>query len=170
MAKKIFIFTLLSVFSISIYAKEPTLAFLNKVISNELQQYRIGRNSFYCKPYGVVTVDELYKNATMDSICKKSIEDFYVKNPEEKYFYTQLFKLEQMYHIEFKNNECLVFVQGQKSLSEVLLENGLAFEEFMLRDKEYSFSFSQAQKRARYEKKGLWGTKLMRSCIMQLYK
>lgn len=168
MLKTIIIFT--SVLVSFLFSKEPSLVFLNRVISNEVQNYSIGNFNFNCKPYGVITVDELYVNTTSDSKCKKSVLEFYKKNPNARYFSLNLLKIKQMYHLEVREKECLVFAQGEKSLSEILLENGLAFQKPHFKDKEYKFIFYQAQQRAKYTKKGLWSENIMVNCISEINK
>ncbi len=151
-------------------ATEPTLATLEKIVSNDRQKFSIKNYNFYCKPYGIVTLDELYSNATLDSTCKKSIESFYIKNPELKYYSSNFLKIKQMYHLEFKDDRCILFMQGQKSLSEFLLENGIALQKPFFKDKEYSFLFKKAQQRARILRRGMWSENILRECVVELYK
>ena len=154
----------------SLHANEPTLATLESVTSNEVQKFRINQFTFYCKPYGVVSVEELYKNITLNATCKKSIEKFYIQNPQAKYFTHSLLKPKQMYHLEFKDQECILFAKGEKTLSELLLENGYGVLKPMFEDKEYKGYFTKSQNKAKLLKKGLWGTNIIRECIAELYK
>jgi len=170
MFKIIYIFILTFTLTPFISAKEPNLVFLQSVISNELQKYSIGKYNFICHPYGVITVDRLYKKSTFNSTCKKSVEQFYKKNPQAKYFSLNKLKVKQMYHVEFIDKQCLVFAQGEKTLSELLLENGLAFREPLFEDKEYIYTFEKAQRNARYQKRGLWSENIIRDCISEIYK
>ena len=151
-------------------ASEPTLAVLENIVSNDTQKFSIGKYNFYCKPYGVVTLNELYANTTLGSTCKKSIETFYTKNPDLKYYSFNYLKIKQMYHIEFKKDRCIVFVQGQKNLSELLLESGLALQKPFFKDKEYGALLKNSQKRARMLRKGMWSENILRECIVELYK
>jgi len=75
-----------------------------------------------------------------------------------------------MYHVEFKEKGCVIYVQGKKTLSEVLLEEGLAVSQPSFQDEEYNYSFLKLQQRAKSNKKGLWGEDILKSCVDSLYK
>ena len=151
-------------------AKEPTLAILENVVSNEVQKFKISQYSFYCRPYAIVTLDKLYASSSLNSICKKSIESFYIKNPEAQYFSLNKLRVKQMYHLEFKDQRCLLFAQGERTLSELLLENGLGILKPLFEDKEYSYIFKNSQQKAKSLRRGLWSENIIRECIVELYK
>ena len=56
-------------------AREPMLATLNRVVSNELQIFQIRQSSYSCRPYSVVTLNKLYLSSNSESVCRKSIKD-----------------------------------------------------------------------------------------------
>ncbi len=151
-------------------ASEPRLAILNSVVSNELQLFQIRRNSYACKPYGVITLDKLRLNSAQGSLCKKSVERFYVQNPDAQYFSLNLLKVKQTYHLEFRDDRCVLFAKGEKSLSELLLENGLALLRPNFQDEIYAFLYKKAQNRARVLRRGLWGENIKKECIAELYE
>lgn len=153
-----------------VYAKEPTMAILLDITTNSTQRFNIEQYSFYCKPYGVITLEKLYNNSKADSKCKESIGNFYKKHPDLKYFTNKLLKVRQMYHLEFKDKECVLYAKGQKTLSEILLSEGLAVNKPMFKDEEFSFLFKRAQINAKLKKKGVWGEKVLKDCISELYK
>ena len=156
--------------STSLYASEPLLAILNKTVSNELQVFKIKQSSYYCQPYAVRTLESLYHQSGSESMCKKSIEKFYLQNPESQYFTSNLLKVKQMYHLEFKKERCILFAKGEKSLSELLLENGLALLKPNFKDKVYGTIYVKAENKAKFLKKGLWGENITSDCSAELYK
>jgi hypothetical protein len=157
----IFFFTALN-------AKEPTLAILKNVYTNNIQKFSISQYNYICKAYGIVSIDDLYSKSIQNDICKKSIEDFYSKN-YTKMFYTQhILHLEQMYHIEFRDKECILHAQGEKTLSEILLYEGLAIKKINFRDEIYKERFINAQDNARKSRRGLWKTTLYKNCFPEL--
>lgn len=101
-------------------------------------------------------------------MCKKSIEQFYTQNPESEYFALNILKVKQMYHLEFHENSCTLFAKGEKSLSELLLENGLALVKPNFRDEIYTTIYKKAQKKARFLKKGLWSENIANECVVEL--
>ena len=151
--------------SFSLCAKEPFIAILKNINSNEIQKFGYGNYTFFCEPYGVVGLDLMYERSKKDSVCRVKIDEFYKKNPKLKNF--AIFKLyvEQSYHIEFKKQKCILYANGQITLSEMLLKEGLAVVEVNFLDDEFSYSFKQAQLAAKLQKKGLWNTTIQKSCI-----
>ncbi len=151
-------------------AKEPLLARLEGTISNEIQKFGIQNYTFECKPYGILTLEALYKSSKTDSVCQKSIDRYYKKNPKLKYYADRILKYKQLYHIEIKNRECAIYAKGQTTLSELLLYEGLALKKPMFRDEEFDSYFTNAQRKAKIEKKGLWGENIFANCVKELYK
>ena len=93
------------------------------------------------------------------------------KNPKLKYFSQNLFNTRQNYHIEFKEQKCLIYLKGEKTLSELLLEEGLAINRSNFADDEFKHIFINAQNRAKSLEKGIYkNSNLKKSCIVELYK
>lgn len=168
MNKLFFIFPI--VFINLLMASEPILAILTSVSSNGTQRFTIGNNSFECKPYGVITLDTLYKAASVDSSCRKRVEAFYIKNPNSKFFSDALLKTMQMYHLEFKDKTCVLYANGQKTLSELLLAEGLAFTKPQFLDDEYKAIFYKAQMNAKLSNSGLWEENILKDCMVESFK
>jgi len=164
----IFIFPVLLL--LSLHAKEPMMAILQNVISNEMQKFTFGNYSFVCEAYGVVSLEKLYENSQNNSTCQESIKSFYKKNPYLQYYIESILKSQAMYHVELKEKGCVIYVQGKKTLSEVLLEEGLAVNQPSFEDEEYNYSFLKLQQRAKNNKKGVWSEDILRSCVDSLYK
>lgn len=170
MRKSIYFFLVAFLLHTSLYAKEPTMAILRDITTNAVQKFSIEQYSFYCQPYGVISLDKLYENSKMDSKCKQSIKNFYKKNPNLEYFTMELLKVGQMYHLEFKDKECVIYAKGQRTLSEILLSEGLAVNKPIFKDEEFKFLFERAQTNAKLLEKGIWGEKVLKDCIAELYK
>jgi hypothetical protein len=166
MFKKINILLFCVVFVLS--AEEPLLVFYENGISNGVQVYSIDGYNLNCSSYGIVTLEMLYKRATDGSVCKKEIVDFYDKNPKSKFYTKSLLKYKQLYHIEIKGMECLVYLSNQQSISETLLSKGLAILKPLFDDEEFKDTFVSAQKRAKLEKRGLWSENIFKNCIKEL--
>ena len=169
MNKTIYFLILISIFVLSSFAKEPTLAKLNSVFSNGIVKFSISQNTFICRTYGVITVDELYMKAQKGSTCKKSIDKFYRKNPLLKYYTASLLKLNQYYHVEFKNNRCIIYAKGLNTLSEILLIHGLGVKKVTFDDEEFKYNFLQAQEDAKENNLGMHKNKIPDKCIEEIY-
>ncbi len=170
MLKLIYLITICT-FSLScLSAKEDTLAILTNVTSNGVQKFNIGNSTFLCDAYGVLTLEKLYENSNIDSKCQDTIKNFYKKYPPLKYYTESVLSVQQMYHIEFKNQECVVYAKGQKILSEILLEEGLAVKNPLFKDQEFGYAFDKAQLNARFHKRGLWQEEILGACVDSLYK
>jgi len=147
-------------------AKEPTLAILKNVYANDVQQFTYHNYSFMCRPYGVVSIEDVYRNKKISKTCRDRIEKFYIQHPKSQYFSANILKLSQMYHIKYKKEKYLIFAKGMKTLSELLIENGLAIKEPYLKDEIYGYKFDTAQKRASYAKAGLHKDNVLRNCMI----
>ncbi|WP_373035934.1 hypothetical protein [Sulfurimonas sp.] len=154
----------------TLIAKEPLLAMLDNTFSNEVQKFGVGNYTFECKPYGILTLEKLYSAAKEGSSCQTAIDEFYTKKPKLKYYSDMILERKQRYHIEIKDTECIIYAKGQVTLSELLLNEGLAIKRPTLKDEEFDEYFTLAQRKAKIEKKGLWGEKIFSSCIEELYK
>ena len=151
----------------SVEAKEPTMAILKNIYSNDIQQFTYQNYSFTCRPYGVVTLEDVYKATDVSTVCKKKIVKFYIQNPKLKYFSIRLLKLFQMYHIDVKKDlRCVIYAKGMKTLSELLIEKGLAIKKPYLKDEIFKYRFETAQKGASYHKRGLFKDPILKNCMI----
>jgi len=148
-------------------AKEPNLAILQSVVSNDTQKFSQGKSHFVCKPYGVVTLEQLYNASTIDSLCRKSVDGFYAQDPNMRYFSLRLLKPMQTYHVEFQNKSCVLYAKGEKTLSELLLAEGLAFIKPAFDDEVFNAVFFKAQMTAKLSKKGLWRENILKECMVE---
>ncbi len=168
---KIIYFLFLQFFlSAVLNAKEPTLVILDAVLSNGVQKFTLGNYNFYSQPYGVLTLKNLYENASLNESCKRSLNDFYKKNPLLEHFSSEHLKAKQLYHIEFKGKGSVLYAIGEKTLAELLLKRGLAVVKPLFKDDEFIYTYNKAQLNAKMAKKGIWKESAIVQCINALYK
>ena len=154
----------------TLLAKEPFLATLIKVVSNDIQVFKYGNTQFSCLPYGIVAIDELYRKADDDSVCKTSIEKFYAKRQDYKYYISNKLHVNQSYSIVFKeDNRCIINIAGEKPLAEFLIEKGLAVKKPLFRDKEYSYYFLRAEQKAKVNRVGIWKENTTKDCVAYIF-
>ena len=159
----IFIFLLLS--SHTLLAKEPFLATLVNVVSNDILEFTYENKKISCFTYGVITIDQIYRKADKDSSCKKSIEKFYNKRKDLIHYTSSKMKVYQLYPIIFKkDNKCIINIVGEKTLSESLIEKGLAVTKNLFKDKEYAYYFEHAEKKSKVNKEGIWNENTIQNC------
>ncbi len=170
MHKIIYFLLLQSVLFTMLNAKEPTLVLLDSVLSNGVQKFTLGNYNFYSQVYGVLTLESLYENASLNENCKKSLKTFYKKNPMLEHFSSHILKVTQMYHIDFKNAYSVLYVRGEKTLAELLLEKGLAVVKPLFNDDEFIYTYNKAQLSAKVSKKGIWQESTIIQCVNALYK
>ena len=171
MQKMVKIFILVLFFTNSLMAKEPFIAILVNIESNDLQQFTKSNYKFSCYQYGVLSIDELYRKSGFDSSCKESIKGFYNKQKDLKYYTHSKMKVMQAYSIDLKdNNRCIVYASGGKSLSESLLEEGLAVLKPGFKDEELGSYFHKSQLKAKMQRKGVWRDNITKECISDIYK
>jgi len=169
--RKIIIYSIIYINILSnLVAKEPLLAILDTIVSNETQIFSIKNFTLECKPYGVITLEKLYTSSQKNSICQKSIEKFYIKNPILQEFANRLLKSKQKYRIEVKNSTCIIYAKGEITFSELLLSAGLAIKQPIFKDEEFKSYYISAQRKAKIDKKGLWNENIFNDCIKEFYK
>jgi hypothetical protein len=166
--RKIIYIIIQTIFFSSLIAQEPVMAILKNINSNATQKFNIKNYTFYCKAYGVVSLAKLYYQDSITEECKNKINLFYNKNPKLKYYALYNLHIGQAYHVEFRNNQCLLYAKGEYTLSELLLKNGLAFIDPKFNDDEFKYKFIESLYEAKSGKKGLWNTTIEYSCIPQL--
>jgi hypothetical protein len=168
MYKIVYIILLQLVFILE--ASEPTLVILKSIHSNNSQIFTLSNYSFSCKAYGIENIENIYEKENNNITCKKALVEFYQKHPRLKTYVQEKLYLMNMYHIEFKQSGCLIYVGSQMTLSELLLKEGLAIIKTNFRDDEHKGAFLQAQDSAKYAKKGIWGEDILKKCLFGLKK
>ncbi|MDY0121450.1 MAG: hypothetical protein RBR54_05860 [Sulfurimonas sp.] len=166
MYKIISVFFLQHFILLSCIAAEPALGMLRAVQSNAFQKFSFSNTHFGCRAYGIVSLEELYHNTNTNDVCRSKIQRFYLKNPHSQYFSATLLDVKQLYHVEFRERRCIVYAQGQMTLSELLLQNGLALLKPEFQDKEFRYLYNRAQKNAKLNEKGIWADETLSECIL----
>ncbi len=141
---------------------EPILGILKTVHNNNMFEFSINSNRFRCKNYGIIMIDEVNN---LENTCKKRLIDFKIEHPQYSYFSQMHLKRYQQYHLNIIDGKCILYSQGRKSLSELLLENGLAIRDSKEKNSLLEYKFKRAQFRAKKEKKGIYSDSVLRSCI-----
>lgn len=157
-------FTVVSVTALfcSYLLAEPVLGILQQVQHNNLLHFKISSNAFTCKNYGIVMIDEV---KGIENTCKIQLDTFIAAHPEYHYFSQKHMTRYQQYHLNIIDSECLLYVQGKKSLSELLLENGLAVRDKLKKNTILDYKFKRSVMRAKNEKKGIYSDAILRSCV-----
>jgi len=151
-----------------LFSKEPTLGILESIQTNTEQIFIIAQKRYRCDAYGVLGIEKLFQRSELSEVCKTKMQDFYAKHPDAKYFAYKKLKRSQMYHIEFRESECLLFASGEITLSELLLKEGFALLNPMFDDKEFRRVYKDAQAAAIFEKRGIWRDNTTRECAAAL--
>ncbi|QOP41563.1 hypothetical protein [Sulfurimonas marina] len=151
-------------------AKEPTMMMVKRGINNSLQEFQIAPYySFVCKPYGVVTLDEVLNSKETDKECKNTLQKFYIQNPRLYNLYRRYLKRKSFYHVEYLDKSCLVHAKGELTFSEILLQNGIALIDKGFKDEIYNARFKSAQKSAETWKRGMFSDQKVLSCMKRFY-
>jgi len=156
--------------SLLLFSKEPTLAILESIQTNTQQIFIIGQARYRCNAYGIIGIEKLLQKSELSENCKSKVKEFYAKNPEVNFFAYNKLRRSQMYHIEFKEGQCLLFASGEITLSELLLKEGLALLEHTFDDKEFRRYYRDAEAFAKFEKRGVWKEDSVRDCLGELPK
>jgi len=164
---KIFFFSFISISTL--FSQEPVLVKIESVVNNEIQKVGYKQYSFYCVPYGVYTLESIYKKSDAHRFCKQKIKEYYRNNPEDLYFAQEVFHVGMFYHLEVKNKECILYASGETTYGELLLQKGLGVYKPHFKDKELKALYYKAQRGAKKEKRGLWKENIIQNCLGEIY-
>ena len=158
-------FILFLISTVQLSASEPMIAELIKIQSSSQLLFRYKNTQFLCQNYGVIDVDTMYNDTNISKECRKRINDFYIYNPKSKNIAYYNFSIYQLYHVEIKNNKCLVFLKGSKTYSQYLIELGLAKPKPFFADKKYRQRFKNAFYEAKLVKQGYHKNPFLKNCM-----
>jgi hypothetical protein len=153
-----------------LFAQPFVIAKLNAVPSNSLQIFTLHAQEISCVPYGVLTLGMIRKYRKINSVCREKIDRYISQHPNRSFFASMHLYLKAYYTLKLHPKGCLLYARGQKSLSEMLLEEGLAVIAPGFSDEEFLALFQRAQNRAKYAKRGVWSTDTLEICALGLYK
>ncbi|WP_304546300.1 hypothetical protein [Sulfurimonas microaerophilic] len=151
-------------------AKEPTMMMLKRAVNNSLQEFQIAPYySFVCRPYGVVTIDEVLNSKKIDKECKETLQKFYIQNPKLYHLNRRYLKRKSFYHVEYVDKSCIVYAKGEFTFSEILLQEGLALTKKSLQSEVFKARFESTQKSAETWKRGAFSDPKVLSCMKRYY-
>ena len=145
-----------------VYA-EPILGIVIGVYANNQIAFNIHGQAFTCKNYGIVTLDEI---TDLEKKCQQRLKIFQRRYPYNRYFSQTHLKRYQQYHLDIVGNQqCIVHVQGRKSLAELLLEAGLAVVKQPTQATITGYNYRRAARRAKRLKSGMYSDAVLRNCV-----
>ena len=164
-------FFLFSLFSfLSLQAQEPNIKILDAIYANDSYLFHHAQERAVCKPYGVWTIERALRRGDIGSVCKKALDDFLVHNPKLRYFSSYKMHVEQGYRVTFRNDGCIIYLGSKQTLSEALLQAGVAIEQPGFGDEEFRYRFYQALRAAKVNKRGIWSDAKLQSCMSEFFK
>ncbi len=143
---------------------------LDTVYANDSYLFRFKEARYFCRPYGVWTIDKVIRNNHITSVCKKALDEFVLHNPKLHYYAWYTMHREEGYRVEFRNNECIIYLGSKETFSEALLKAGIAIEQSRLRDEEFRYRFYQAVQAAKMSKRGIWSDTKLQRCMSEFFK
>lgn len=164
------IFVLLYLLCSELFGQSHVIAKLISIPSNNLQIFSIEGKTFSCLPYGVITLGSMLQYKKINATCRKEMALFFAKNPEKTQFVARRLHVKSFYDLRYAKGECVIYASGQKSLSELLLENGLAILKANFQNEEFHALFLQSQRHAQENKLGVWSNNTLKICVLGLYK
>ena len=147
-----------------------SLAFLSAINREGTPLLRSGNTLFECHSYGILSLNELMKREEISTSCREELLKYEKQNPLDLNYVFRHLRIEQKYHYEFIQNECILYSSGQVSFAEKLLQKGFAVMLPLFKDDIWFYRHSTAQKFAKIEKRGIWKNNLVSLCIAELYK
>jgi len=159
-----FSFLILS-FILSCHALQ--IGLLLEVKNNSLLYFSVNNQDELCVPYGVVTFEMLRHKNHDATLCQKRLNHYFEMHPKDAFLAREHFHLQQQYHIEKRDDRCMIYAQGKKRYAQILLEKGLAIVPVDFEDKSVAVQYRRIQSEAQREKKGLWSDAILRNCMMQ---
>ncbi len=153
-----------------LYAQNPNIMLLDALYANDTYLFRAKQTRYLCKPYGIWTLDRVLKNTHITPVCKKVLDDFILHNPKLHHFVWYMMQIEEGYRVEFRGKECIIYLRSKRTLSEALLQAGVAIEQPGFSDEEFGYRFYQALRAAKVNKRGIWSDAKLQSCMSEFFK
>lgn len=155
---------------ISLLAQEPRIFLLESIDAYDNSLFRNRQSRVACAPYGVLTIRQLLWRTDTKSSCRKTLLDFIAHNPKLYHFLHYVMHLEQGYRVELKKSGCVIYLGSKRTLSELLLAEGVALKRPYFSDEEFRYRFYHAQRSAKVNMRGIWSDEKLRSCIGEFFK
>lgn len=141
-----------------------TFAILQHAPNNGYLYFKVQNSSLSCKPYGVVSVHELLYDVNASQRCRESLLSYFRSHPKDYYFSDYHLHLQQMYHIEYKPDSCIIYSRGSVSYARELLRAGLARVKRGFKDPLYRKKYRAEEEGAKFLKRGIYQSKVLRDC------
>ncbi len=150
------------------FLKASEIGLLLEVKNNSLLYFSIENRKHLCTPYGITTFDVLQYKSKDNELCQKALLEYYDKHPQDKNFAKKHFHTQQLYNMKKKKSSCIIYAEGKKSYSALLLEKGLAIVPIHFKDKVFENKYRKIENQAKITKKGLWKNPVLRNCMAQI--
>lgn len=135
-------------------------------IDSNSQLNLLHRNtSVQCKPFGVITLDQMSINSVTPKECQEKVENFYRSYPHERDFAKENLHFQQSYHFELLNKDCIMYANATESYSEMLLRYGLAIRNPRFDNAEWNGKLKRAEESSMRKNSGLHNTEIKKFCI-----
>lgn len=144
---------------------EVTMGLLISIDSNSKLNLLNRNTSIQCIPFGIITLEQMAENSVTPKECQDHIDRFYRFHPHERRFAKEHLYLQQSYHFELLNKECVIYTNATESYSEILLRQGLAIRNSRLDHAEWNGKLKRAEEGAMRSKSGLHETEISKFCI-----
>jgi hypothetical protein len=164
------LFAVSVILSSQIFGQSHFIAQLISIHSNASQVFKINGKSFSCSAYGITVLHKIAQTKQINPICQDEIKKFFDTDPTKLSVASKYLHVKSFYDLIYVKGQCLIYASGQKSLSEILLENGLAVIEHGFHDEEFDALFLKAQRHAQENKLGVWSDNTLKICALGLYK
>ncbi len=157
-------FILLLIFATTLYG-EMSVGILTSIDMNSKQTLLNRNTTIVCEAFGVIPLEKMVENGASPEECRKHIGEFYRTHPHKKVFAKEHLYIQQTYHYEKIGQGCILYANGAETLSEMLLENGLALIDPAFNNSEWNGRLKKAQTGAQSSKTGLHDTLIQKFCM-----
>lgn len=147
-----------------------TFGILQHAPNNGFLYFKVKNSSVACKPYGIVSVHEILYDTNASKRCRETILNYFHKNPKDYYFSDYHLHLQQMYHLEYKPDACVVYSNGSVSYARELLQNGLAKVKKGFKDPLFRKKYKAEEQGAKFLKRGMYKSTVLRDCMGEFRK
>ena len=149
---------------------EQHLGILEKIPNSGYLQFDVQNRTLICKSYGIISIHEILFDQNATQRCRSAILNYFHHHPKEYYFADYHLHLQQMYHLELKEQTCIIYSRGSVSYARELLEAGLAkvkkgFNDLLLQKK-----YRDTELMARHLRLGIFKSNIPLNCRTEFRK
>lgn len=147
-----------------------TFGILQHAPNSGFLYFKVKNSSVTCKPYGIISVHEILYDTNASKRCREAILNYFHKNPKDYYFSDYHLHLQQMYHLEYKPDACVVYSNGSVSYARELLRNGLARVKKGFNDPLLKKRYKAEEEGAKFFRRGIYHSTVLRDCMGEFRK